>query len=217
MCYIKDMDTTRKVSEMKNCTKCKASKDLAEFGNRKASKDGLQLSCKACLNASRAAWKKANPEKNAASRAAWRKANPEKNAANNAAWRKANPEKHAANSAKWYAANPEKNAARNAAWRKANPEKEIAKRHRRRAREASNGVNLVTATETAAIIAQPCMACDAPAPSTVEHLIPINRGGAHTIGNLAPLCKPCNSSKNDMTWAEWKHSNRAQAKKAFGR
>ena len=166
------MDTTRKVSEMKNCTKCKASKDLAEFGNRKASKDGLQLSCKACLNASRAAWKKANPEKNAASRAAWRKAN---------------------------------------------PEKEIAKRHRRRAREASNGVNLVTATETAAIIAQPCMACDAPAPSTVEHLIPINRGGAHTIGNLAPLCKPCNSSKNDMTWTEWKYSNRAQAKKAFGR
>ena len=217
MCYIKDMETTRKVSEMKKCTKCKASKALAEFGKRKASKDGLKSICKACTKAKDAAYYAANKEKAAAKSAAWAKANPEKAAARNAAWYASNKERKAATSAAWKAANKDSLAAAKAAWKKNNPEKKAADAHRRRARKASNGVNLVTAAETAAIIAQPCMACDAPAPSTVEHLIPINRGGAHTIGNLAPLCLSCNSSKCDLTWAEWKYSNRAQAKKAFGR
>jgi len=216
---------------MKTCGKCKASKALAEFYKNKTKKDGLQTKCKACSSTSSKAWAKANPEKAATNKAAWNKANPEKivaysaawyaankdhHNANGATWRKANPEKIVAYSAAWYAANKDLSNANGAAWAKANPEKNAAKEHRRRARMASNGVNLVTATETATIIAKPCMACAAPAPSTVEHLIPISRGGAHTIGNLAPLCQPCNSSKNDMTWAEWKHSNRAQAKKAFG-
>jgi 5-methylcytosine-specific restriction endonuclease McrA len=194
------MTTTREVSEMKTCGKCKASKALAEFSIRKASKDGLNAKCKVCVKASNAAWNAANKERKAATNAAWNAANKDRRAATDAAWRAANKEKAATTSAAWYAANKEKNTDTT---------------HRRRARKATNGVNLVTAAETAAIIAQPCMACDAPAPSTVEHLIPINRGGAHTIGNLAPLCKPCNSSKSDLLWVEWKYSNRAQAQKAF--
>ena len=200
---------------MKTCGKCKASKALAEFSIRKASKDGLNAKCKVCVKASNAAWNAANKERKAATSAAWYAANKDRMATTSAAWNAANKDRRAATDAAWRAANKEKAATTSAAWYAANKEKNTDTTHRRRARKATNGVNLVTAAETAAIIAQPCMACDAPAPSTVEHLIPINRGGAHTIGNLAPLCKPCNSSKSDLLWVEWKYSNRAQAQKAF--
>lgn len=34
------------------------------------------------------------------------------------------------------------------------------------------------------------------APSVAQdHIVPLSRGGAHTIDNIAPACKSCNSSK----------------------
>lgn len=32
---------------------------------------------------------------------------------------------------------------------------------------------------------------------TVEHVIPLSRGGTHTANNVVPACQPCNSRKND--------------------
>ncbi len=43
------------------------------------------------------------------------------------------------------------------------------------------------------------------APETMEHLIPLSRGGDHTVGNLAPACTRCNSQKTDRTLEEWHH------------
>ncbi|TVL89887.1 hypothetical protein CD790_25470 [Streptomyces sp. SAJ15] len=31
----------------------------------------------------------------------------------------------------------------------------------------------------------------------------MSRGGRHAEGNLAPACKPCNSSKSDKLLIEW--------------
>ncbi len=35
----------------------------------------------------------------------------------------------------------------------------------------------------------------APADLTMDHIVPIIRGGQSTKGNLAPACKPCNNKK----------------------
>jgi 5-methylcytosine-specific restriction endonuclease McrA len=35
-------------------------------------------------------------------------------------------------------------------------------------------------------------------------VIPIARGGKHSIGNLVVACKPCNSQKNKRTIQEWR-------------
>lgn len=74
----------------------------------------------------------------------------------------------------------------------------------------------VSADEVRRLLARPCMACGATERVSIEHLIPLARGGRHAIGNLAALCLPCNVSKNKLTWTEWRFSDRPGAVRAFG-
>ena len=39
---------------------------------------------------------------------------------------------------------------------------------------------------------------------TMDHIVPISRGGAHSIGNVAPACGSCNSSKGTKLLIEWR-------------
>lgn len=38
---------------------------------------------------------------------------------------------------------------------------------------------------------------------TMDHLIPIVRGGKSSRGNIVPACKPCNNKKKYMLPFEW--------------
>jgi 5-methylcytosine-specific restriction endonuclease McrA len=38
----------------------------------------------------------------------------------------------------------------------------------------------------------------APNSFTIDHIIPINRGGTDTLDNLQPACRACNRSKSDL-------------------
>ena len=38
---------------------------------------------------------------------------------------------------------------------------------------------------------------------TMDHIVPIIRGGKSTKGNMAPSCKECNSKKKHMLPMEW--------------
>jgi 5-methylcytosine-specific restriction endonuclease McrA len=226
---------------MKTCSKCGESKPLEDFNKNRAIKDGLDGKCRKCKKAynfankernaatntawatankgrkkeTNSLWHTANKEKVAVKVLAWRLANLDRKAAQSVAWRQANRERNNSNQLAWAAANKEKVAATKASYAKANPEKRIQSQALRRARNMSNGVKLVTGNEIATITAMPCTACGVAGPSQVDHIVPINRGGAHTIGNLMPLCPSCNASKCDLLYIEWKYSNRPQAKKVF--
>lgn len=39
---------------------------------------------------------------------------------------------------------------------------------------------------------------------TMDHLIPLSRGGRSTKDNLVPCCKDCNNKKQTMLPVEWK-------------
>lgn len=48
----------------------------------------------------------------------------------------------------------------------------------------------------------------------IEHVVPLARGGRHSVGNVVPACAPCNLSKNDKLLVEWRHDRRRRRKKA---
>jgi 5-methylcytosine-specific restriction endonuclease McrA len=48
-----------------------------------------------------------------------------------------------------------------------------------------------------------CAYCSEPA-TTLDHIVPLSRGGTNWEGNLAPSCRPCNSSKNNWFVREWR-------------
>lgn len=44
-----------------------------------------------------------------------------------------------------------------------------------------------------------CVCCGRHTRLVPDHVIPTSKGGVNTIQNIQPLCRPCNSSKNDRT------------------
>ncbi|MEM3579331.1 MAG: HNH endonuclease signature motif containing protein [Candidatus Bathyarchaeia archaeon] len=49
-----------------------------------------------------------------------------------------------------------------------------------------------------------CVACGTPVQSGQgDHVIPISKGGPHSVENYMPLCKFCNSSKSSKDLLEW--------------
>jgi len=229
--------------DSKTCSKCHGSKPLAEFTRANRRRDGAGSHCKGCHNAANSVRCAANPEKRNAQVRARRAANPEKEraysreryAANrdqklaaDRAYRLANPEKGRASSRAYYAANrerlatykrayraanPEKVAATNRAWQVAHPANTARSDRRRSARKRGNGVFTVTAKDERRLLAQPCYLCHTTASTTLDHIIAIDRGGRHSIGNLAGACRPCNSAKHTMHLIEYraKINRRTQA------
>lgn len=49
-----------------------------------------------------------------------------------------------------------------------------------------------------------CAYCQRRGRLTMDHVVPIARGGRHSIGNVLPACFPCNSSKRDDFLAHWR-------------
>lgn len=44
---------------------------------------------------------------------------------------------------------------------------------------------------------------------TLDHIVPLSRGGAHSLGNAAICCETCNSSKGAKLLSEWRRRGRA--------
>ncbi|HEX8510460.1 MAG TPA: HNH endonuclease [Propionibacteriaceae bacterium] len=50
-----------------------------------------------------------------------------------------------------------------------------------------------------------CAYCGECRPLTMDHVVPLARGGRHAIGNLAPACETCNKRKGSMLLVEWRY------------
>ncbi|WP_052077526.1 HNH endonuclease [Rhodococcoides fascians] len=82
-----------------------------------------------------------------------------------------------------------------------------ASRRKRKARLSEAGIFEVTGTDWERLVRQHrgcCFYCGEAGPMTMDHLLPICRGGRHSIGNLIPACATCNSSKRHRTVMEWR-------------
>ena len=48
-----------------------------------------------------------------------------------------------------------------------------------------------------------CGEAFAPKALTMDHIVPMSRGGKSTKGNVVPACKACNNKKKSMLPIEW--------------
>lgn len=169
-------------------------------------------SCKQCAKVNCREWRRANPEKVAAMNRSWREANPDqyreiyrnywqanpdKKREKDRRWRRANPDKRAETERRWRRANPEKTSEHRRRWKKANPDSVKAHKHLRRARLAGSGGSY-SSFEWEELCRQydyRCVCCGKRKKLTVDHVVPISKGGSSDISNIQPLCKRCNFSK----------------------
>lgn len=88
-------------------------------------------------------------------------------------------------------------------WRSNNKQKRQELEHRRRTRKRKNGVYVISPKDMRRL-AGACIYCGSTEQVTMDHVVPISRGGTHGIGNLVPCCNSCNIKKNDKTVMEWR-------------
>jgi 5-methylcytosine-specific restriction endonuclease McrA len=107
-----------------------------------------------------------------------------------------------------YANNPEQKIALVRAYQKRNPEK--IREHGRNAyhkrRSQKKGGRGVSPEETKALFAAYgglCAYCKKNKAASLDHVIPLSRGGEHCIENVVPACLDCNCSKHARTPEEW--------------
>ena len=69
---------------------------------------------------------------------------------------------------------------------------------RRRAAKAGVDVTLTEAEWLGVLdrYGHRCLRCGATERLSIDHVVPISKGGAHSVENVQPLCIPCNSSKH---------------------
>lgn len=163
-------------------------------------------------------------------------------------WQQENREKIREDRRRYYQMNRERLDAMGRQWREVNPERgrAIARKYYLKAalerpeqfrgnagvraiRLRTNGGGPLPITERdwhrLLVIYQHCCAyCgDGPdRPLELEHVVPIARGGRHSIGNVVPACTRCNRSKNDRLLIEWRYGRprtraaRRQTRAALG-
>lgn len=172
----------------RDCNACGNSVKLSDFVKDNRSKNGYGSWCKFCKNKKNMQWAKSNPEKISKISKKWRLANPKKIAELKTAWREANREQELAKKREWSQANKDKGRLYSSV---------------RRAKKRSTSIFKVTSDDIQKLKALNCAYCQAPS-EQIDHVIPLARGGSHSIGNLAPACKKCNQSKGSKLLIEWK-------------
>lgn len=185
---------------MKQCSKCKLDKPLSLYKKHPLGKNGLDPKCFDCHKE----YRQANKQAIAARDKAYNSANKSKIKEQRKNYRIANRDVIAIKDKKYYLSNKEARAIYVRNWQRDNPEKVFDIQNRRRAKELENSKFTIRTKFLIRLYNSPCLFCGTTEAIQADHIIPVSRGGSHGEGNLQPLCKSCNNSKNNKTIMEWR-------------
>ena len=218
----------------KRCCVCKAEKPTTDFWKSSNNKDGFRSRCVPCemqyrrerKHLDRQASNKAQRKRREALKAKvseeqrlWAEANPEKvleaqrirretliqrKLEQSRKWRREQPEKVRQSQRKYRESHPEIYREATKKYFKANPEIKRASERKRKAKKHENSIFYVSPNELKKLYARPCSYCGRVGEMTLDHVVPISKGGVHGVSNLVPACGPCNFSKGQKLLIQWK-------------
>jgi 5-methylcytosine-specific restriction endonuclease McrA len=171
----------------KVCIKCKLNKELCLFSKHSRSKDGLQQTCKKCVNE----YSIANKNKISAYKKAYNAKNKDKNALRAKKWVEENKEYYVDARKKYYQKYKKTDKAK-AVYKNASHKRRISK---------SDGDLTSEQLLTIEKSAKNCYWCGIDLNKRILHLdhyIPLSKGGKHTESNIVPSCAKCNMAKGSM-------------------
>jgi 5-methylcytosine-specific restriction endonuclease McrA len=184
---------------MKKCSKCKNAKPSSCFSKNKSRKDGFHNICKDCVREYNSLNKDHRKEyrlKNKVIYSEWNKNNPEYQKS----WRINNKNKIKEYLEKEDVRQKRREYQRNSHQRMMHR----LRQQKRRARIEKIDLRYISKKDIDRIISSSCAFCMSTKNINIDHIIPIILGGRHSIGNLQPLCKSCNSRKKDMLYFAFK-------------
>lgn len=152
------------------------------------------LRCGSCRRAQSAAFREANLESERQRQREYYRRDPEKYRARRKAWLEANPEKANA----WARAHPGRVRELQRSWLEANRVKVTQRVRARHYRYDQGDLTQDQWDEIVREVNGKCLACGADK-VTLDHIVPLSRGGQHTASNVQPLCGPCNKRKFTKT------------------
>jgi 5-methylcytosine-specific restriction endonuclease McrA len=182
------------LSRARTCLVCGASEPSVEFYATN------QTRCKVCVADKSAERIRTDRDGYVRYCKAYRESNRSREAQKSRDWRKQNPERSKAIKDKYRLAHPRESALSKAKWKASNRPKVAEYQRRRRAlkigAEAQNASWFYEFVASRRKIR--CYWCRQPVAKKrrhVDHIIPLSRGGAHSIENLCCACSDCNLKK----------------------
>ena len=187
---------------MKICRYCNKELPINKFGNDKRSKDGKKNKCSSCHNEYMKAYYWQHREVLAARVLVYHYKNREIANKKRKLNRLKNLEKQMQHSRQWQKDNPELANAIKTNWRMKNRVKLKAIADKRNIIVKNGNVpsSFIKMLKT-----QPCNYCGIYVENQmqIDHVIPIAKGGQHSVENLVSACKSCNLSKSDKMLDVW--------------
>lgn len=153
-------------------------------------------------------WRDANREKVRQSQRRWFLANRGQADAASAKWRAENPEKYTEYQKKWSAENKDKINSKAKRYYDSNKEicieRSNLQSHARRSALKGDIFPIALWRQLTKWFGDWCPYCgESNKKLTVDHVVPISKGGTNSIENLIPCCGSCNSSKGNKSMEDW--------------
>jgi 5-methylcytosine-specific restriction endonuclease McrA len=181
----------------KICCACHQTKPLTEFYRSKGEKDGYEYCCKACHNARTYRWRAMHPER--VRENARKFARQERVRIHRQKYAREHREIFRKSMRKHRSKHLAEYREKSRAYQKAHPEYFRRKVQERKAKILSVGGSY-TEEEWHALckrFGNICLCCKKKKPLTIDHVVPICKGGSNTIDNIQPLCLECNQRKHN--------------------
>jgi 5-methylcytosine-specific restriction endonuclease McrA len=143
---------------------------FADYASSASASDGLHSQCRSCRLVVSRLWKERNRQHCLDYAKEWGDHHPERKQENVRRWKKENPIRNRIHSSLY--------------------------RHRK------NQAGVLTDAmwaEVVAVYGKRCLRCGSRCKLTIDHVVPLTKGGKNTQANVQPLCHKCNCSKGTKT------------------